>query len=87
MSNAGASEKIAAMRKLLCVKLLPRCEKAFTGRYLRVAGKTRRHETSLEVRLQQRQLYYAQQQRVCRKRSPPRSSAVVLCQYKASRTF
>ena len=46
-------------------------------RYLRVAGKTRKHATSFEVRVRQhhRQLY-AQPQGACHKRSPPRSSAV-----------
>ena len=79
--------KVAVVWKLLRVKLLPTCKKSFY-RYLRVAGKTRRHATSLEVRVQQQQRrqLYAQQQRVCRKRSPPRSSAVALRQYKASRT-
>ena len=78
------------MWKLLRMKLLPMCKKALTGTVslLRVEGKTRRQATSLEMRVQQqhRQLY-AQLQRVCRKRFPPRSSGVAIRQYKASRTF
>ena len=58
-------------------------------RYLCAAGKNRRHVTSLEVRFQQqqRQLYYAQQQRVCRKQFPPRSSAVALRQLRHPELF